>query len=340
MRKASRSGAPRGPRLTAWAVALAAAFGIGAMSGAQAHLTLNATGIADGFSLSTFYTDPATTYGVLSLANGPAGEVYGAGFARGELYKFANVDGQTFASKTATASAGGSPTGMASVGAQVYVGVLGQTIYKVSSSLGLTAVSIVGKTWTFDYGLWANPVNGHLIASTTTGLIDVNPTTGAWVQIGPAGLFVDGVTVSPDGKVAYGADTVGQRIVGYSLVTPDPSTPVFATAFLGHGPDGTGIITGGLFDGDIIVDNNDGTLGLIDKATGLETIIAGGGSRGDLVSADLSTGTLFLTQSEEVQRLSCGPGCSIGGPGVPEPMTLAMVGIGLVGLGMSRRRKR
>jgi hypothetical protein len=317
-------------------------MGIGAMSGAQASLTLNATGIADGFSLSTYYNDPVTNYGVLSLANGPGGVMYAAGYARGELYKFADVDGQTFASRTATASAGGSPTGIASVGGQVYVGLLGQTIYKVDSSLNVTPVTIVNRTWSFDYGMWANPVTGHLIASTSSGLIDVDPITGIWTQIGPSGLFVDGVTVSPDGKVAYGADTTNQRIVGYSLVAPNPAAAVIATGFLGHGPDGTGIITGGLFDGDIVVNNNDGTLGLIDHVTGLETIIASNGSRGDLVSADLSNGTLLLDQSEGVLRLSCGPDCFIGGPPpteTPEPMTLSIVAFGLLGIARSRRRK-
>lgn len=325
-------------RLSAWSMAGVAVLGMSAMSGARAGLTLNATGIADGFSLTTYYSDPITTYGVLSLANGPGGFLYGAGYARGQLYKFNDVDGQTFGSQVSTASAGGTPTGIAAAGGQVYVGLLGGNIFKVDSGLGLTSLGLVGLT--FDYGLWGNPVNGHLIASTSTGLVDINPTSGTWVQIGPAGVFVDGVTVSADGKVAYGAYTGDQSIRGYSLSSPDPSTPVFNTGFLGHGPDGTGVISGGLFDGDIIVDNNDGTLGLIDHLTGIETTIADSGSRGDLVSPDLSNGTLLLTQYEGVLRLSCGADCSIGGPTVPEPMTLSIVAIGLAGLVMSRRRKR
>lgn len=318
-----------------------ALFGLGAIGGAEAALTVNAAGTLAGFSLSTYYSDPAVTYGVLSLANGPGGFLYAAGYARGDVYKFANVDGQSFGTQVATASTPGTPTGIASVGGQVYLGVLGGGLLKVDGALAFTPLVIVAQTFVFDYGLWGNAVTGHLLASTSTGLIDIDPISGIWTQIGPAGEFVDGVTVSPDGKVAYGAYTGSQAIRGYSLASPNPAVPVFDTGFLGHGPDGTGVISGGLFDGDIIVNNNDGTVGLIDKLTGIETIIADGGSRGDLVSADLSNGTLLLDQSESVLRLSCGPGCAIGGPppAAPEPLSLALVGMALTGLAATRRRK-
>jgi hypothetical protein len=60
------------------------------------------------------------------------------------------------------------------------------------------------------------------------------------------------------------------------------------------------------------------------------------------VSPDTSNGTLFISQNELVDRLSCGPGCSIGVGAVPEPSIWGMMILVFAGVGamMYRRRKR
>jgi DNA-binding beta-propeller fold protein YncE len=158
-----------------------------------------------------------------------------------------------------------------------------------------------------------------------------------------ASLFPDGVTVSPDGATVYVEN--GGTVQSYNLTTG----ALIHTFNTGHSPDGTGVISGGSFNGDVIVNDNDGTVGLLDptKANGDPgqfVIIANGGTRGDFVSADTTNGTLFLSQNDQVARLSCGPDCSIGSTppptATPEPATFGLIGAGLMTMAvLSSKRK-
>lgn len=306
---------------------------------AQASLMLTAAGTGLGFTLSQYYSDPAATYGILGTTSGPGGYIYGAGYARGQVYKLADTDGQTFASIVTSASAPGTPTGIAYAGGKLYVGILGGGYYQMDpTTLALTPLSLSSSV-SHAYGLWANPVKGHLLAGDAFGLLDINPTTGTVTTVGPGGM--DGVTVSPDGKTGYG-EYSGAFVIGYDLVTPNPASSVFNSGFIPGGPDGTGIITGGPLNGDIIANLNNGTVVLIDPSTSIQTVIATGGSRGDLVGPDYSTGTLLLDQYEGLWRLGLKTGC-IGttcNPGVPEPGTLTLLGAALAGLGSFRFRRK
>jgi hypothetical protein len=183
--------------------------------------------------------------------------------------------------------------------------------------------------------MWADPANNDLIASSSKGLIEINPTTGTYRVIN-GNVFPDGVTVSPDGSVVYAE--VGGAIAAYSTSTG----ALLRTYATGHSPDGTGVIEGGNFNGDLIVNDNDGTVLLLDPVTSSITTIASGGSRGDFVSPDTSNGTLFLSQQESIDRLSCGPNCSIGsttGPtSTPEPAASSLIGLGLGFLALVARK--
>lgn len=310
---------------------------------ANASLTLTPEGIAGGFTLTTFVSGFSAQYGPLAQGILPNGNVVTGSQFDQKIYVFKDLDGQTLSSAVSAApyicQTGNCNYAMATAGGNIYgAQAFGGTYEKFASDGSRTQIpNMVAADLRGHLGMWGNPVNGHLIASSNLGLVDIEPVAGTY-RIIKAGLFPDGVSVSPDGTAAYVENGV---IQAYDINTGSllRSFPNF-----GHGPDGTGVISGGPLNGDIIVNNNDGTVGLLDptKPDGDPNqfvLIATGGTRGDFVSPDLTNGTLFLSQNEQVARLSCGPDCSIGAPPIPEPESYALMLAGLALVGWMVRRK-
>lgn len=315
-------------------------------------ISLTAQGIADGFTLSTFATtNPGNTgccSGPFGVAMTTTGNVI-VSTGSGTQYVFANTDGQTTGSALFTHPSSASTSAYATAGGSPYGAQGGR--YVAFKSDGTVDRTLTGVTASPYLGMWGNPVNGHIIAQSNAGLIDINPLANGGLgsfRVINGGVFGDGVTVSPDGLTAY-VET-GSQIVGFNIAT---GVQTYASGgFAGlSGPDGSGVITStNSLDGDIIVNfngngSNTGGIGLLDPSSSTFSIIATGGTRGDYVSPDTSNGTLFLDYSDTVERLSCGPNCSIGGPpppppSVPEPGTLVLLGTGLAALGTMVRRVR
>jgi len=308
-------------------------------------MTLTPAGMAAGFSLTTFVSG----FGVGGFGVGPLGmgvtndgHVIVDASNLSKNYVFNDVDNQTLASAVSSTPFNGFPPAYAATGGSVYGsgGFSGSNAGKLikfnNDGTINTVYNLPGLNIT--NGMWANPVNGHLVAGGGSGIydIDVSGATPTFRLI--TGASSDGVTVSPDGTTVY---TTG--VTGYDIGT---GAVVFPTLGVAGGPDGMGIITStSSINGNIIVNTNGGTLVMIDPVSRLQTIIASGGTRGDYVSPDATNGTLLLTQSDEILRLSCGVGCAIGAPpppptDAPEPASVLLGGAGLVVLSVFAKRAK
>src|SRR5581483_6452835 len=91
-------------------------------------------------------------------------------------------------------------------------------------------------------GLVANPTNGHVFVATggNNAVFDVDPIAKTKTLFVNASL--DGLSLSPDNSILYGAATNG-HILGFSLAT---KALVFDSGFIAGGVDGTAIGLGNL----------------------------------------------------------------------------------------------
>jgi hypothetical protein len=302
---------------------------------ADAGMVLTAAGLAAGFRLSTFasgFPNDGST-GPLGLVVNSTGGVLVGDFTGG-LHLFPNdTDGQSASGATLVTDYGYSNAfGLAQLNGSIYMTQQANSdVVQVNDDGTFNQVIATGIP--LASGIVADPFNGQLYVS-TLGLgqiYQVDPTSGNVTLLNNASI--DGMSLSPDGSTLYGASEDG-HIYGYSTID---GTQVFDSGFIDGGPDGTALGVGNLA-GNIFTNTNGGQLIEINLGTLQTTILADGGSRGDFVTVDPTNGTLLLTQTDSVLRLSTAPGGGFGS--VPEPSTWAAGLLGAATLGLIARRRR
>jgi hypothetical protein len=313
---------------------------------APAGMMLTSAGQGDGFGLSTFATGfPVTdTTGPVGIAFPTSGGVLVGDYAGNVRLFPTDVNGQSASSIPASQSYGyANATGMAQVFGNIYMNqaVNGQVVQLNGDGTFERVVASIPGAPNLT-GMAVDPANGHLFVSepTTTGgfnqVLDIDPATGSTHVFLSGGTFTDGLAFNSDGSILYAA-TDSNSVTGFDAHS---GAVVFGPVFIPGMPDGVALGTGSLL-GNLFVNTNGGTLVEVNVATLSQTVIASGGTRGDLVYVDPHDDSLLLTQTDSILRLTAptGGGFLLPAP-VPEPSSLILLGLGVAALGGYAWRQR
>jgi DNA-binding beta-propeller fold protein YncE len=293
-------------------------------------MVLTAAGLNEGFSLSTF----ASGFSSVPTAGGNAGPL-GIAFVGGAVLVTSDgdtsvqvfpsdSDNQSASNATAVAYGSALPDALAQVGSAIYMGEnAANRLVQINADGTLNQTILTGLN--HPTGIVADPFTGHLFLSNqfSNQILDVDPIAKTATILISSVPGPDGLTLSPDGTTLYAAATSTSHILGFSVATHNQ---VFDSGVV-NSVDGT-IVGIGPLAGSIFANTNDGRFVQINLTTMAQTVIASGGSRGDFVTLDPSNGSLLVTQSDSILRLSP----PVGGFAVPEPSSILLLTAGTLGV--------
>ncbi len=274
---------------------------------AKAQMTLTPGAQAAGWTISDFATNfPADNYNVgpLGVAFNDAGQALVTD-SFGDVRVFqANADNQI--AHGAMASFGWiQAINITRVGSHIYMLQRGNSrLVELNADGSINHVVVTGIPNAA--GMAVNPNTGHIYIGSWTGarITEVDPLKGTraviLVQLAD-GLATDGITL-------WAASD--EHIKAFRL---SDMTQVYDSGYI-LGADGISLGAAGL-SGSLIINTNCGQVFQMDTQTKALTLIGTGGSRGDF-TAVAPNGTVLLTQSHKIVRLSPPTGSSFIGLGI------------------------
>ncbi len=268
-------------------------------------LTLTQAALNEGIGISIFAVDfpvqgNKSPYGVAFPSSGGVLVSDDPGNVR--LFP-SDVDGQSASRFPPSQNYGtGNAVGMASVGGKVYMtqAQLGQVV-QLNDDGTLNHVVVGGKQYAD--GIVANPANGHLFVATQGGnqILDVDPIAQTSTVF--ATIMSVGLALSHDGGTLFTTQFgSNSHVIGFNTTT---GAQVFDSGLIAGAA--IGIVQGtGQLAGNLFVNTNQGTVLQVNLTTREQTLIASGGSRGDLMTLDPNDGSALVTQTDSLVRLSFG----------------------------------
>lgn len=329
----------KAPNNLIWSIAVVTAF---ACTLSADPLILTTAGASQGFALSVF----ASGFAVSSSGVGPdgiaflsSGSVLTTDWAAGGVQVFpSDTDGQDAAAVPYAQTYGSNNAqSIALAAGNLYLSqAVSDDLLEINSNgtLESFATSIPGGA----EQLWEDPLTGDLlVGSFGNGIYQFNPSTLALSLLASA-PGTDGVALSNDGQTVYAA-LYGGEVEGFDVSTGEEvynSGPIAGTPI--------GVVQGnGALANDLFVNTLTGGLIEVDLTTHAQTLIATGATGGAFVYIDPNNGSLMVTESDTIYRLTPAAGGSFGpeqSATTPEPGSLLLLGSGLAALAKLIRRRR
>jgi hypothetical protein len=306
-------------------------------------LTLTQAGIDEGLSLSNFaYNVPTQdgstgTIGAYALAFPSNGTVLGSDEPGNVRIYPGDVDGQNALDPSVQVGqfyGFANAKGLAQLGDNIYmVGYFSGNLSLLNTDGTFNRVIADGLPTAED--VVADPTGAHLYVSTQqNGLWDIDPNTGAKIQMAPGGFF--GIALSADGTTVY-AGTQSGPVVGFDTTTYEqvfdasPMWPGQAVSVA----QGTGAFAGNLY----VNLYNSGQVWEVNIADPTQqTLIADQGppSGGAFLTVDPNDGSLLIGETARIERLifpTGGGGGAGGRESPPAPLGPKQLAVALVEAG-------